>query len=122
MMKGGVVPGGSERSCTWLMRVDLGNCGTDVDVRLKEDLDDRDAVERLRLDVLNVVDGGGHAAFAVAGDAVGHLFGGEAGELPHHADYGDIDIGKDIRRHREDAEGANQEQEYGKDGKGIRPP
>ena len=46
----------------------------------------------------------------------------EAGVLPDHADDGDVDVGKDIRRHRDDAVGANEKQEYGKDGKGIRPP
>jgi hypothetical protein len=76
-------------------------------MRLKVNFDDGDAVQRLRFNVLDVVDRSGHSAFTIAGDAVGHFFGREACELPDHADYGDIDIRKNIRRHREDAEGAN---------------
>ncbi len=65
MMKGGVVPGGRLRNCDLADRRDLGHGAADVHVRLEEDLDDADAVERLRLDVLDVVDRGGHAALAV---------------------------------------------------------
>ena len=35
-------------------------------------------------------------------DALFHLFGGEAVVVPDNADYGNIDIGEDIDRHRND--------------------
>ena len=41
MMKGGVVPGGSERNWTWLIDGHLGHRVADVHVRVEEDLDDR---------------------------------------------------------------------------------
>ena len=94
----------------------------DVDVGLEEDLDDGDAVQRLRLDVLDVVDRGGHAAFAVGDDAVGHLLRGQAGVVPDHGDDGDIDVGKDIRGHRLDAEDAKNQNQKREDDKGVRPP
>ena len=79
-------------------RRDLGNSAADVDVGLEIDLDYGDAVQRLRFNVLDVVDGGGEAALAGAGDAVGHLFRGETGVLPNHADDRDIDIRENIDR------------------------
>ena len=122
MMKGGVEPGGRERNCTWQMAVTCDTATADVDMRLEEDFDEPDAVERLRLDVLDVVDRGGHAALAVGDDAVGHLIGGEAGEVPHHRDDGNVDVGKDIRGHRHDAEDAEDQNQERKDDKRIRPP
>ncbi len=41
----------------------------DLGLRLKEDFNDRDAGERLALDVVDVVDDGGEEALEVAGDA-----------------------------------------------------
>ena len=74
MTSGGVVPGGSCRSCvcetavTWATALAMS-------ARLEEDFDHRDAVERLRLDVLDVVDRRGQRALGDADDAVGHLLG-----------------------------------------------
>ena len=73
MMKGGVVPGGSWRSCTWLMAVTWATALAMLTWGWKKILMIADAVQRLRLDVLDVVDRGGHAALAVGDDAVGHL-------------------------------------------------
>src|SRR6185369_9541400 len=53
-----------------------------TDVRLKIDLLDRDAVQRLRFDVLDPTDGGAHSVFAVSGDALLHLRCAETGVLP----------------------------------------
>ena len=122
MMKGGVVPGGKLRNCTWLMAVTWATALPMLTCGWKKILMSADAVERLRLDVLDVVDRGGHAAFAVEDDAVGHLLRGEAGEVPHHGNDGDVDIRKDIRRHRLDAEDAEDQNQERKDGKGVRPP
>jgi hypothetical protein len=70
MMNGGVVPGGRAAQLHLADGGDLRYGAADIYVRLEKDLDDRDAVQRLRLDVLNVVDRGGHAALAVEYDAV----------------------------------------------------
>ena len=66
MISGGVVPGGSWRSCVWQMAVTCATALPMLHLRLEEDLDDPDAVERLRLDVLDVVDRGGQRALADA--------------------------------------------------------
>ncbi len=56
MMSGGVVPGGICRTIVCEIAVTCAMRGLDVRARLEEDLDDRDARQRLRLDVLDVVD------------------------------------------------------------------
>jgi hypothetical protein len=58
----------------------------------------------------------------LAGDAVGHLLGGEAGVLPDDADDGDIDVRKDVRRHLRMLKAPISKQKNCKDGKGVRPP
>ena len=79
MMNGGVVPGGRERNCTWLMAVTWATAWPMFTLGWKKTLMMPDADQRLRLDVLDVVDRGGHAALGVGDDAVGDLIGGEAG-------------------------------------------
>ena len=122
MMNGGVVPGGSVRNCTWLMAVTCGHRLADVYMRLEEDLDDADAHQRLRFDVLDVVDRGGHAALGVGDDAVGHLLGREAAVLPHHRHHRNIDVRKDIHGHGFNAENAQDQNQKREDDKSIRPP
>ncbi len=74
-----------------------------IHVGMEEDLDDPDADQRLRLDVVDIVDRGGHSALGVGHDAVGDLIRRQTGVLPDHGDHGYIDAGKDVRRHRLDA-------------------
>ncbi len=92
MMKGGVVPGGSERSWTWLIAVQLRHRLRNVHVRLEEDLDDAHAHQRLRLNVINVVDRRRHAAFGVGHNSVGHLVGRKTLVAPHHRRHRNIDV------------------------------
>ncbi len=100
----------------------LGHGVADIHMRLKEDLDDAGAVERLRLDVLDVVDRGGHHPLAGGHDAAGHLLCREAGVAPDHRHHGNVDVGKDVRGHRLDAEDAENQNQERKDDKGVRPP
>ena len=88
---------------------DLGYGAGDVDLRMKKYFDESDAVERLRLDVLDVVDRSGHAPLAVGHDAVGHFLRRKAGEVPHHRDHRNVDVGEDVRGHRLDAEDAENQ-------------
>ena len=62
MMNGGLVPGGSCRSDALRDGGDLGDRRFDLRARLEEHLDHRDAAQRLRLDVLDVVDRRGQRA------------------------------------------------------------
>ncbi len=100
----------------------LGHSAANVHMWLEEDFDDRDAVQRLRLNVLNIVHCRGHAALAVEGDAGRHLLSGEAGVLPYHRYDRDIYIRKNIRRHRQNTEGAKNQNQERKYGKGVGPP
>ena len=82
MMSGGVMPGGSWRTCVCIDRHHLRERGLDVRGRLEEDLDDRDAGERVRLDVLDVAHRRRQAALALAGDALPHLLRRQAVVVP----------------------------------------
>src|SRR5579859_2929775 len=55
-------------------RVYLRHGRIDMDVRLEVDLDDADAVKRLRLDVLDVAGVGGDGVFTIGGKPLRHLF------------------------------------------------
>ena len=93
-----------------------------LDIGLKVDADDGDALVGLGLGVLDVVDGGGEGALADGDDASFHLGGGEAAVGPDDGDDGDIDVGEDILRGldgRADAEEEDQERE---DDEGIGAP
>ena len=112
MMNGGVVPGGicaehGLRDGRHLRRRRL-----DVGARLEEDLDDRDARERLALDVLDVVDGGGERALVVGDDALLHLLGRQARVVPDDRDDRDVDVREDVGRHPEDGDDAQDDDEH----------
>ena len=67
------------------------------DIRLKGNPDDRDAGQRLRLDVLHVVDRGRNGVLAEGRDLLRHLIGGEATVLPDNGDHWNIDLRKNVR-------------------------
>jgi hypothetical protein len=69
---------------------------------MEEDLDHRDAVERLALDVLDAVDRRGEGALEVAGEALLHLVRRQAAVLPDDRDDRDVDLRQDVGRHLED--------------------
>ena len=52
--------------------------------------------------MFDIVDAGGEAALKIRHDPVRHLFGRKAVVLINDAENGDIDIRKDIDRHRHD--------------------
>jgi hypothetical protein len=72
-----------------------------IGVRLEENLDDREAGQRLRFDVLDVVDRGGEAAFIDRGDAIADFLGRETRVGPDNADDRNVDFRKDVRGHLE---------------------
>jgi hypothetical protein len=103
------------------IRRGLGDRAIDVGARVKEDLDDRDAVQRLRFDVLDVLDIGCERAFIVRGDALRHVLCGESVVGPDDAHHRNVDVRKDIRRRSHDRERADQEQQEREDNEGIGP-
>ena len=87
----------------------LGNLGP----RLKVDTDNADAVERLTLDVLDVVDRRGQDPFVNKYNPRFNLIRGHAEELPHHTDDGDVDRREDVRGHAVDGDHAEHSDQQG---------
>ena len=94
---------------------DLRQGKLDLDIRLEEDLDDRDALVALALGVLHVIDRGGQRALAHRDHTAFHLGGRQAGVGPHDRDDGNVDVGKNVlgRLHsRADAQKGNQHRQH----------
>jgi hypothetical protein len=90
-------------------RRDLGVGGADVDVGLKEDLDDAEAVVGIGLDMFDVVDGGRQRALERRRDAPGHLVRRQPRVLPDDADDRNADVGKDVGRRSQSGERADDQ-------------
>ncbi len=80
-------------------RNDLGDRQIDVDVGLKVNLLDRDAVESLRLDISDAIDVRRDRILAVGCDALLHLGRRQARILPNDRHDRNIDLGEDVGRH-----------------------
>jgi hypothetical protein len=100
-------------------RDDLRNREVEVDVRLEEHLLHRDAVQRLGLNVLDAVDAGGQCELAVGRDALLHLGRRQPGVLPDDGHDGDVDLGKDVRRHRHNRGRAKEQHQHRQHVKGV---
>ena len=74
----------------------LRNTLLNVRGRLEEHFDNRDSIERLRFDVLDVVDGGGKRSLGNANDTVAHVLRDETVIVPDDADDGNIDGRKNV--------------------------
>ena len=98
----------------------LRDGGLDVGGRLEEDLDDRHAGQRLRLDVLDVADRGGQAALGLAGDALAHLLRRQAAVVPDDADHRNVDFRKDVGRHPHQHERRGQHDQHRHHDEGVR--
>ena len=93
-----------------------------LDVRrgLKKYLNHPNAIERLRLDVFNVINGDRQTALGVGDDAVGHFVRGHPSIVPHHANHGDVDVRQDVNRHSHNHQRRQKDQHQRHDGKRIR--
>src|ERR1035437_1238218 len=100
---------------------DLREREFDFGVGLEVDAGHGDPAVGLRLDVLDIVNGSGHGPLEDGDHALFHLFGGQAVVGPDDADHRDIDIGKDIDRHRDDGGDAKDGDDDGNHDKGIGP-
>jgi hypothetical protein len=115
MMFGGSVPGGSTR------RLDAEFDAASAIARLmsalwvEKDLYHRDAVQRLRLDMLDVVDTPSQRPFVIRRNAAGHVLRGKAVIRPDDADDGDVDIGEDVCRRTQYRERAGDKDHHGED-------
>src|SRR5262249_53535416 len=82
----------------------------------------RNTVIRLRLDVLDIVHRGGERTLEDCDHALFHLFGRKSAVIPHHADHGNVDIRKDIDRHRHDGADTENGDQHCHYNEGIRSP
>jgi hypothetical protein len=102
-------------------RGDLCVGGGDIGRWVKEDLDDAEGRIRIRLDVLDVVHRRRQCALERSDDAPGHVVGRQTLVLPGHADDGNVDARKDIDRHADRGERADDENEQGRYDEGVGP-
>src|SRR3954451_20490119 len=99
----------------------LGVGGTDVDVRLEEDLDDADAVIGIGDDMLDIVDGRRQRPLKRQDDASGHLVRRQAGIIPDHPDDGNPDVREDVGWRAQCSQRPDDQQQQGEHDKRIRP-
>src|ERR1700677_808435 len=84
--------------------------GGDIDVFLKEDLDDAVTVQRRRLEVLDVADLGRNRALVIVDDAAGHVVGQQSVVGPDDGDDRNVDAGEYVGGRRQ--RGPRAEQSY----------
>ncbi|MGB7495295.1 MAG: hypothetical protein WBR26_18780 [Candidatus Acidiferrum sp.] len=95
----------------------MGKRQLHVHIGLEVNADDSDARIRTGLQVLNIIHGGGHRAFADQHDALFHVIRKHAGVSPDHADNRNVDRGENVNRHgkdRADSEDGNQHRHHHK--------
>jgi len=80
---------------------------------LEKDFDYGYAVQRVRLDVLDVIDGRRQPALRNGGNPLPHFFSRHAVIGPDDADYGDLDFGEDIDRRASQHEWRCQQNQQG---------
>ncbi len=106
-------------------RGDLRGRRLDVGIGLEVYLHHADAVERLALDMLDVVDRRCQHALERGDDAAGHVFRRQAGILPRGRDHRHADVGEDIDRrprglqHADDRDQDRHHDEGQRPGKGY---
>src|SRR2546422_560368 len=93
----------------------------DVCAGLEVDLDDGNPVQRLRFDVLNVVDQRGDTALDVGSDALLHFLGLQAVVGPDETDDRNVDIGKNVDRGSEEHNRRQQNNHERHHDKGVWP-
>ena len=106
------------RGCPWWQLAQLGlrhgrdlrNGGGNRDLGLEVNLHHRNAHQRLRLDMVDIVDRGGQRAFGESNDAAGHIRGGQARVLPDDADHGNVDVGENVGWGIQNGERADNQQ------------
>ena len=81
----------------------------DVCARLEEDLHHPDALQRLALDMLDIVDGGEQRPLIRGDNARRHIRRRQAAILPDHSDNRDADIGENVDRGRDRRYDAQQQ-------------
>jgi hypothetical protein len=97
-----------------------GSPKIEADVGLEINLHDRNAVQRLRLHVLDAGYVGTHRVLAIGRDSLLHLRRAKAAVLPDHRHHRNVDFREDILRHDPDSGDADKDDEGGQNVKGVR--
>ncbi len=73
-------------------------CNALLEVRgwLQEHFNNRNPIEGLRLEVFDVVDGGGKISFGDGNDPVAHILGNETVKGPDNADHRNVNVGENV--------------------------
>lgn len=100
---------------------DLRYCLRNLHIRLKVDLHHRNAIQRGRFDMVDVVDRRRQRPLSDGHNAVGHLFRREPRILPDDGNHGDIDIRKNIHGHAQNRNRPKNQQQQCEYSKGIGP-
>ena len=93
----------------------------DIDIGLKEDFDDTDAVVRVGDDVFDVINGRRQRPLERRDDASGHLVRRQPGILPDHTDHRDANVGKNVGGRPQRGERSDDQQKQRQYDKRIRP-
>ena len=99
---------------------DLRDGKVEIDVGLEVDLLHRDAVERLRLHVLDAGDVRADRVLAVGRDALLHLRRRQPGVAPDHRHHRNVDLREDVGRHGADRRHAEKHDQRGEHIEGVR--
>ena len=99
---------------------DLRLRGADVDARLEVDFDDAVAGQRLRFDMLDVIDRRRERPFVGRDDAARHVVRRQAGIAPNDRDDRDADIGKNVGRRSDRRKRAENHDQDRHDDEGVR--
>src|SRR5438046_9617693 len=93
-----------------------------IHIVLHEYLNHSSSIQRLRFNVLYLVNGCSKRALRYANDAVGHVLRNHAVKIPDNADDRNVDVGENIRGSTHDCEPTHDQDEYGHDYKRVGPP
>ena len=102
-------------------RSHLCNGSPNICVRLEKNLNHRNSGQRLRFNVLDVVDRRGQVSFVTGHDPVGHVLRRKPRIVPKHADNGNVDVGENIRGCSEDGSHPNNQNQQRDNNKSIGP-
>ena len=101
-------------------RGDLRQRGVDVDAGLEEHLHDAVARQRLRFDMLDVVDLRAERALVIVDDASRHVLRRQTVVGPHDRDDRNADVGEDVRRRLDPGRHAEDDDQHRHDDERVR--
>ena len=99
----------------------LRHCVGHLYALMEKDLHDRNAAQRLRFDVLDIINGGGKNSLVVKNNSVRHVLRGQSRVVPDDADNWDINVWEDVCGRAQNGDRAQYEQQNRHHNEGIWP-